>query len=142
MNESCVLQCVACIRVCSCQEMYKFVAVCCSVLQCVAVCCSVLQCVAVCCGHSCLQLSRNVSVWCSLLQSVAVWCSLVQCVAVQCSMVQDVAVLCNVLHFVAVCCSVLRAFVPVVVKKCRSVVRCVAVFSSALQCAAGCFSVL
>jgi len=73
------------------QCVFRYVAVCCSVLQYVAVCCSVLQCVVVCC---------------SVLQCFAVCCSVLLCVAVCCSVLQYVAVCCSMLQYVAVCCSV------------------------------------
>jgi len=83
------------------------------VLQCVAVCCSVLQCVAVRCGGK---------------QRVAAYCSALQCVTVCCSVyIRDLIsqepyiplFVCDMTHSNDLCCSVLQ---------------CVAVRYSMLQC--------
>jgi len=124
-----------------------YVAVCCTMLQCVVVCCSVLHCVALCCTVS-QNVAACVAVCCSVWQCGAVCCSALQCVAVRCGVKQRVAAYCSALQCVTVCCSVYirdlisqEPYIPLFVchmthsnDLCCSVLQCVAVRYSVLQC--------
>ena len=99
-------------------------------------------------GHSATDLSRCVSVCCSVLQCGAVCCSALHCAATCCpSLVRikfpgcrsycnrPVAVCCSMLQCGAVWCSDARVRVTVQ-QTCCSVLQCVAVCCSVLQCVA------
>jgi len=161
-----VLQCVAMWPYCVCtiycrglleveclDKMQLDSDCCCSVLQCVAVCCSVLQCVAVCC-----IVTRCVAVFCSVLPCVVAWhhtathCNTLQHTATHYNTLQHstvsilpvetrmhrkgASVLRLLLQRVAACWSRLSQKEPTDSGCCCSVLHCVTVCYSVVQCGA------
>jgi len=119
------------------------VAVCCSVLQCVAVCCSVTRCVAVFCSVlPCVVAWHHTATHCNTLQHTATHYNTLQHSTVSILPVETrmhrkgASVLRLLLQRVAACWSRLSQKEPTDSGCCCSVLHCVTVCYSVVQCGA------
>ena len=92
---------------------------------------SLLYFLPLCCIDLCCNILHRVPTYCSVLQCIALYCSV-------CIVLQGIALFSNPLHYVPIYCTIYCA----VFGLCCSVLHCIVLYSTVLQCIASCCGVL